>query len=85
MDTVDKAKRTGLLTGNIAAAEMDEASQADVCPTCGAAKKAEMAHDEEMGPEQGGSHGMKAKMTGTDFPGYRQRKMKRGDKVSGAY
>ena len=84
MEAIEKAKKSSMMNTS-EAAQLKEMEEAERCPTCGGPMKAEPIPESEMGPEQGGSHGMMAKMTGTDFPGYRMRKMKHGEKVSGSY
>lgn len=60
--------------------ELERSEQASTCPTCGGPTEFKGAVNTE---EVGGSHGLKARLTGTDFPGYHIRQMKRGEKISG--
>ena len=86
MEATDKAKKSSMMNTS-EAAQLKEMEEAETCPTCGGpmAAKSEPIPESEMGPEQGGSHGKMARMTDTDFPGYRQRTMKRGEKIAGGY
>ena len=84
MEAVNKAKGVSLLNTS-EAAQLKQMEEAESCPTCGGPMKAEPIPESELGPEQGGSHGRMAKIMHTDFPGFRQRTMKRGEKVSGGY
>ena len=81
-EAVEKAKRTSLINTS-EAAQLQQLEEAESCPTCGGPMQAMPREESEMGPEQGGRHGMMAKMTGTDFPGYRMRQLKKGEKISG--
>ena len=81
-DAVEKAKKSSMMNTS-EAAQLKEMEEAETCPTCGGPMKAMPMEESEMGPEQGGSHGRMAKIMHTDFPGYRQRTMKRGEKISG--
>ena len=86
MEATDKAKKSSMMNTS-EAAQLKEMDEAEMCPTCGGPMTAKPAAipEDELGPEQGGSHGRMAKIMHTDFPGYRQRTMKRGEKVGGAY
>ena len=83
-EAVEKAKKTSILNAG-EAAQLKEMEDAEHCPTCGGPMKAMPMEESEMGPEQGGKHTLGGFMTGTNFPGYRMRKMKHGEKIGGAY
>ena len=89
MDAIDKAKKTSLLNEG-EAAQLKHLEESESCPTCGGpmtarSMKEEPIPESELGPEQGGKHGMfpDAGRFGSNFAGYRQRTMKRGEKISG--
>ena len=84
IEAVEKAKKTSILNEG-EASQLKQMEEAESCPTCGSPMKAVPMDEGEMWPEQGGSHGKMARMTNTDFPGFRQRKLQRGEKIAGGY
>jgi hypothetical protein len=58
-----------------------EKSETEACPTCGHVMEQMEGESEEVG----GSHGVMARLTKTDFPGYKTRQLKKGEKVGGPY
>lgn len=85
-ETEEKVKRLPTMNAG-EAAQLKELDEAESCPTCGGPMKVSdpPIPESELGPEQGGSHGRMARMTHTDFPGYRQRTLKRGERIGGGY
>ena len=82
MEATEKTSRTVLNRSE--AAQLKQLDESEHCPTCGSPMQA-APMDESESAEQGGSHGRMARITQTDFPGYRTRAMKRGEKIGGAY
>lgn len=66
-------------------AQLKQMEEAEMCPTCGGPMKniEETGPEHVLGPAQGGRSGMLAKVTRTEFPGYRRRTLKKGEKISG--
>lgn len=89
-EEVEKAKRIKTMNES-EAAQLKAMEAEESCPTCGSPMKAmpaEPAHKDpeyELGPEQGGKHTMMGALTRTNFPGYKTRRLKQGERIGGGY
>jgi len=83
-ESVEKAK--GILTGNTSeAAQLKAMEESETCPTCGNPMKAASLEENAFSEEQGGKHTVGGYLTKTNFPGFKMRRLKQGEKISGGY